>query len=149
MAIFVYDDRRDFSRSHRIDHVLCRIIIPQHDVNTLTAQLARDSLHTSTTHANASAYRIDTAVVAFHRNLSARTWVSSSTTNFDHLFANFWHCNTKQLDQKVWVGTTDKQLCTARFRPHVIQRPAYPVTGTNRLTRQHFITENHGFSVVA
>ncbi len=42
MFIFVHHDRRvTFRRRYRINDELRRVIIPQHDINTLTAQFGR------------------------------------------------------------------------------------------------------------
>ncbi len=148
MFVFVYHDRRNISRCHRVDHELRRVVVPQNDINTLAAQFSRNCLNTRTTHTDASTNRVDTLVVGFHRDFRTGTRIAGSGFNLDHFFANFWHFNAEQFDQHFRFRTGHEQLSATRFWTHGIEYAANTVTRTEVLTWQHIFTQNHCFSVV-
>ncbi|MNB81354.1 hypothetical protein D3C75_281310 [compost metagenome] len=149
VLIFVHDDRRHISRSHRVDHELRRVIVPQNDIDAFAAQLSRNGLDTCATHTNASTNRVDTLVVSFYRDLSARTRIAGRCFDLDNFFTDFWHLNAEQFDQHLWLRASDEQLRTARFWTHCVQNTADTVARAEVFTRQHIFTQDNGFSIAA
>ncbi len=147
MFIFVHHDRRDVCRRHRINDELRRVIIPQHDIDTLTAQFGRDRLNARAAHPHASADRIDTFIVGFHCDFRTRTRIASRRFNFNHFFADFRHFDAEQFDQHFRLGTGDEQLRATRFRANSVQHAANTVARAEVFARQHIFTQNHRFSV--
>ncbi len=149
VVVFINDDGGHIGRRHGIDHVLGGVVIVQHDVSALTAQLGGDSLHTGTTHTDTGTDRVDTTIVGLHRNLGAGTRITGCAHDFDHLFTDFRYFDAEQLFQEVRAGAADEQLGTTRFRTYCIQQAANAVTRTEGFTRQHVVAEDHGLGIAA
>jgi hypothetical protein len=68
MTVFVHHNGGHFSRSHRVNHQLCRVVIPKNDVNALICQFIRNHLHSRTTHTNTCAHWINTTIIGTDHN---------------------------------------------------------------------------------
>ncbi len=86
VGIFVNDNCRNLGRGHGVDHELSRVVVPQDDVNTLTAQLTRHCLDARTAHTDASALRVDAFVLGANGDLGARTRITGRSHHFDQAF---------------------------------------------------------------
>ena len=149
MVVFIHYDGGHIGRRHGIDHVLCGVVIVQHYVGTLTAQLGRDSLHTSTTHADTGTDWVDTTIVGLDGDLGAGARVTGGAHDFDHLFTDFRYFDAEQLFQEVRAGAADEQLGTTGFRTHGVEQTTNTVARTEGLARQHVVTEDHGLGIAA
>ena len=149
VVVFIDDDGGHIGWRHGVDHVLGRVVIVQHDVGTLTAQLSGDGLNAGTTHADTGTDRVDTTIVGLDRDLGAGTRITGGAHDFDHLFADFRHFDAEQLFQEVRAGAADEQLGTTGFRTHGVEQATDTVAGTEGLTGQHVVTEDHGFGIAA
>ena len=149
MFIFIHHDGRDVCRRHSVNHELRRVIIPEDDIDTLAAQLSGNRLHARAAHTDASANRVDTLVVGFHRDFGTRSRIASRRFDFQHFFTDFRHFDAEQFDQHLRFGTGHEQLGATRFRTDCVQYAANAVARAEVLTRQHIFTQDHGFSVVA
>ena len=149
VLVFVNHNRCHVSRSHRVDHELRWVVVPQHDIDTFAAQLGRDRLNTRTAHTNTSTDWVDTFVVGLNSDFGTRTRIASSSFDFDNFFTDFWHFNAEQFDQHFRLRTGDEELRTARFRTYGVQNTADTVAWTEVFTRQHVFTQDNRFSVVA
>ncbi len=69
LGVFIENDGSNFRRRHRVDHKLRQVVVPQHDINALTAQLTGYRLDARTTHADTGTLRVDAFVLGAHRDL--------------------------------------------------------------------------------
>src|SRR5476651_143775 len=149
MGILVNDNCRHFSRRHCIDHELRRVIVPQDDVHTLTAQFARHCLDARTAHTNASTLRVDAFVLGADRDLGARTRIAGRSHDFDQAFGNFRHFDTEQLDQHFRRGTRQDQLRAAVLGADFLEQRTQTHADTEGFARDDVFASQQRFSVVA
>src|SRR6185436_20616850 len=146
---FVDDDRLHFGRRHRVDDELGRIVVPQHDVDTLAIQLVRYRLHARTAHADARADRIGTAVVRHDRDLRAVAGVAGGALDLDQALADFRHFDPEQFDHEFRRSARHEQLRTALLGAHLVQITAHAIASAHRFARDCAIARNIGFGIAA
>src|SRR5471030_1850696 len=149
MGIFVNDNCRHFCRRHCIDHELSRVIVPQDDVHTLTAQLARNCLDARTAHTDASALRINAFVLGADRDLGTRTRITGRRHYFDQAFSDFRHFDAEQLDQHFRRGTRQDQLRAAVLGADFLEQRTQTHANPESFARNDVFTSQQRLSVVA
>ena len=149
MGFFIDHDRGDIGRRHRIDDELRRILVPQDDIDPLATEFVGHRLNARSTHADASAHRIDTLVVCAHRDLGAQSRVAGGTDDLDQALADLRHLELEQFDQQRRLGTRDEQLRTTLLGTHVIQIAAQPIAGARGLLRDDLALRHQRLGIVA
>ncbi len=149
MGIFVNDNCRHFSWRHGVDHKLRRVIVPQHDIHTLTAQFARHCLDARTAHTNTSALRVNTFVLGADRDLGARTRVAGRSHDFDQAFGDLRHFNTEQLDQHFRRSTRQDQLRAAVLGADFLEQRTQTHANPEGFARNDVFAGQQRFGVVA
>ncbi|MCY1173470.1 hypothetical protein D9M73_136300 [compost metagenome] len=148
MGILVDDDRRHLGRGHGVDHELCGVVIPQHDVHTLAAQLAGYGLDAGTAHADAGALRVDALVLGANSDLGARTRVTGGGHHFNQTFSNFRHFDAEQFDQHFWRSTRQDQLRSAVLGADFLEQRTQTHANPESFARNDVFTGQQRFGVV-
>jgi len=149
VSVFVDDDRGHFSRSHRIDDKLSRVLIPQDDIDALAANFARDGLNPRTAHADAGALRIDALVLGANGDLGPRTRITRRTHDLNEAFGDFWHFDAEQLDQHLRRSTRQNQLRAAVLSANFLEQCANTGTDAEGFTRNDVFASQQRFGVIA
>ncbi|MCY1415607.1 hypothetical protein D9M71_310970 [compost metagenome] len=149
VGIFVNDNCRNLGRGHGVDHELSRVVVPQDDVNTLTAQLTRHCLDARTAHTDASALRVDAFVLGANGDLGARTRITGRSHHFDQAFGNFRHFDAEQLDQHFRRGTRQDQLRAAVLGADFLEQRTQTHANPESFARNDVFTGQQRFGVVA
>src|SRR5690606_21173999 len=149
MGILVNDDRHHFGRRHGVDDELRRVVVPEHDVDTLAAQFTRHGLDARTAHADAGALRVDALVLGAHGNLGARTRVAGSAHHLDQTFGDLRHLDAEQLDEHFRSGAREDQLRAAVLGADFLQQRANAHANPEGLARNDVLAGQQGLGVVA
>ena len=132
VVVFIDDDGGHIGRRHGVDHVLGRVVIVQHDVGALAAQLGRNRLNAGTAHADTGTDRVDATIVGLHRDLGAGTRVTGGPMISIISSPISGTSDAEQLFQEVRAGAADEQLGTTGFRTHGVQQAADAVAQAER-----------------
>ncbi len=149
MGIFVNDNCRNLGRGHGVDHELGRVVVPQHDINTLTAQLTRYRLDARTAHTDAGTLRVDALVLGADGDLGTRTRITGGGHDLDEAFGDFRHFDTEQLDQHFRRGTRQDQLRAAVLGADFLEQRTQTHADTEGFARNDVFTGQQCFSIVA
>src|SRR5690606_19634747 len=115
----------------------------------LAGELVRDRLHARAAHADARADRVDTRVVAAHRDLRPQTGVASRRENVDQPLPDLRHLDLEELDQELRGRPRQEQLRAARLGAHLAQEALDAVLRLDRLARDEILAGNEPFGVAA
>src|SRR5690606_29947768 len=149
VRVFIQNDRGHFGGRHGVDHELGQVVIPEHDIHTLTAQLAGHCLNTRTAHADTSTLRINALVFRAHRNLGPGARITGSAHDFDQLFGNLRHFDTEQFDDHFRAAARQYQLRSAILDADILEQRADAGAGAEGFTRDHFLARQYRFGIVA
>src|SRR5690606_41437237 len=109
-GVLVAGGRGARGRRQRVADDLRPVLVPQHYVRALTAQLAGNSLTPRAAHADAGALGINALVLGAYGDLGPRTRVAGSTHDLDQLLGDLRHFDTEQLDDHLRTGAGQHQL---------------------------------------
>ena len=148
--VFVNNDRRHISWSHCVDHELRRVVIPQNDINSFSAQLKVETTWTRAPRIpTCSTDRVDTLVVGFHRNF--RTGAPIASRRFNLLITSSPISGTSITETKsllpafLWFRTAANESAVHHaLQGNGVQNTANTVAWTEALHAQRYLSHVAG-----
>ena len=110
LVLLVEIDARHLSGVKCALYEQLRVGSPVDHVDILVAELAHDTVHTASTHADAGAHGVDTVVEALHGHLGALSGDASHRLDGDEAVGNLGHLLLKQMLKELTAGARQDDL---------------------------------------
>ena len=89
--------------------------------------------------------RVDAAIIGFHRNFGAHTWIAGGFFDFQQAVFDFRHFQLKQFHQKFARGAGEQHLVAVADLLYAQKQRAHAVAVAEVFTRQHLVARQQGF----
>src|SRR6185503_1359235 len=146
-ALFlVDDDSADSRRLERVDDERRRVLAPRDDVDLLALELLDHRLDPAALHSDASADRVDRAVVADDPDLGAASGIAGGGLDLDDSVVNLRHFLSEQLLHEIGVSARQEDLRATGLARDAQDQRANPVAHADHLARDLRVTADHALS---